>query len=57
MFLLYEAIFRKPASKQVMLVISNVFAVLLIMLMGFVIVNDFRFWEDRNLMMESLQEK
>ena len=57
MFLLYEAIFRKPASKHVMLVISNVFAVLLIMLMGFVIVNDFRFWEDRNSMMESIQEK
>ena len=57
MFLLYEAVFRKPASKTVMVVISNVFALFLIMLMAFVIVNDFRFWGERNNMMETMQEK
>ena len=57
MFLFYEAIFGKPAPKQIMVVISNVFALCLILLMVYVVVNDFRFWSDRNSMMETLQQK
>ncbi len=55
LFLLYEAIRGKPFPKKYMLAVSNVFAVCLIFLMLYVVVNDFRFWNDRNTMMEMMQ--
>ena len=55
LFLLYEAIRGKPLPNKYMLAVSNIFAVCLIFLMLYIVVNDFRFWNDRNTMMEMMQ--
>ncbi|RAP31520.1 RIP metalloprotease RseP [Candidatus Marinamargulisbacteria bacterium SCGC AG-343-D04] len=47
MFLLYELIFKKPVSQKVIVFLSNVFALLLILLMVVVTFNDIAFWSDR----------
>ena len=57
MFLFFEMITGKSVPKNVTVIISNIFALVLIFLMGIVVVNDFRFWGERDAVLQTLQDQ
>ena len=55
LFLLYEAVFKKPVPKKVWVVMNNFFALCLIVLMVVIVVNDIRFWDDRVHVLKAIE--
>lgn len=55
LFLFVELLTRKPVPKKVQLILNNVFALVLILFMLFITLNDIFFWSDRTNLLESLE--